>query len=723
MQLTSEQPAVPGGQDANPAAGEDTQGGQTTRATAQWYVITEDQDMSLRLVSGAVLCEGFDGEFAVSVEDAAHAARFDIVDNELWLTCLAGEITADRQRIMHHARLLSGTRLQIGSMEFRVSDSLSEIPEPRPHVASREGHRHIDPEIEARKARARALAERRANKAAAKKSANATAPNAPTAQSAQNAPIEPSPTAREQVPEPAARQAANAGAGNEPKAAPSAGGAPIDPDATLIVDRSALQEAQREAEAMLDRTKPAERPQRPQARPRQAPSPQAQSPQAQPQRERSQQQAAQASANETPAASTNNRPPAADPDATQLVRPHQRRAPQPEERIAAQHQPPQPAPATSEPATPSLDTLETELATEPTLEIEPLRHTTLHDGVKVFYEEPIEQIEFTRASSRPHLQASRDTGFTEEIERQATQELLQTMPVETLAPVIEEARERKARSRRTTRARMSGLLVTLLVLSALGFAGYLAWQDEDLRAAALALLPTESAEPNAPVEPRDVTNPTVAPAETEGTPVEPAEREAPIMRDTRAEDLQTLTWIRPLTPDNHESVLLLAQSLLMENRAADVNDHLAHYADRLTEELTTADLRTYTESFRSELGGNSVAAPLLQKLDTRLTQITANARRLDALNEQAAVQFAQGAYNLPPDNNVVSTARSMLAIDSNNAQARNWLRQTADVMVARAEAADASGDTFAARNLLEDVLAFYPNHQAGRALFQRLNAE
>ena len=50
--------------------------------------------MSLRLVPGAVLCEGFDGNLVTCVEEAAHAARFDIVDEELWVTCVAGQIAA-----------------------------------------------------------------------------------------------------------------------------------------------------------------------------------------------------------------------------------------------------------------------------------------------------------------------------------------------------------------------------------------------------------------------------------------------------------------------------------------------------------------------------------------------------------------------------------------------------------------------------------------------------
>lgn len=94
--------------------------------TPQWFLISEDHSLSLRLVSGAILCEGEDGELVVSAQDASHAARFDIIEDELWLSCLAGKVRVDGQLIAHHRRVESGVQLQIGITRYFVADTINE---------------------------------------------------------------------------------------------------------------------------------------------------------------------------------------------------------------------------------------------------------------------------------------------------------------------------------------------------------------------------------------------------------------------------------------------------------------------------------------------------------------------------------------------------------------------------------------------------------------------
>lgn len=103
----------------------------------QWFLISEDHSLSLRLVSGAVLCEGDDGELVVSAQDAAHAARFDIIEDELWLSCVSGKVRADGQLIAHHRRVESGAQLQIGITRYFVADAINEVMPEIPVLQNR----------------------------------------------------------------------------------------------------------------------------------------------------------------------------------------------------------------------------------------------------------------------------------------------------------------------------------------------------------------------------------------------------------------------------------------------------------------------------------------------------------------------------------------------------------------------------------------------------------
>ena len=98
----------------------------------QWYLISEDRSLSLRLVSGAILCAGEDGELVVSPDHAAHATRFDIVEDELWLSCIAGRIRADGRPVTTHHKLSNGVQLHIGRTRYfiaaEINDSAPEVP-------------------------------------------------------------------------------------------------------------------------------------------------------------------------------------------------------------------------------------------------------------------------------------------------------------------------------------------------------------------------------------------------------------------------------------------------------------------------------------------------------------------------------------------------------------------------------------------------------------------
>ena len=103
----------------------------------QWFLISEDHSLSLRLVSGAILCEGDDGELVVSAQDAAHAARFDIIEDELWLSCMSGMVRADGHLIAHHRRVESGAQLQIGITRYFVADAINEVMPDIPVLQNR----------------------------------------------------------------------------------------------------------------------------------------------------------------------------------------------------------------------------------------------------------------------------------------------------------------------------------------------------------------------------------------------------------------------------------------------------------------------------------------------------------------------------------------------------------------------------------------------------------
>ena len=92
----------------------------------QWYLIAEDQTLSLRLVTGAMICVGDDGELTVSSRLAAHVAEFEIAAGQLWLLSTIGLIRADGRLVTDRVRIEAGAQLQIGTSRFFVADSVDE---------------------------------------------------------------------------------------------------------------------------------------------------------------------------------------------------------------------------------------------------------------------------------------------------------------------------------------------------------------------------------------------------------------------------------------------------------------------------------------------------------------------------------------------------------------------------------------------------------------------
>ena len=59
----------------------------------------------------------------------------------------------------------------------------------------------------------------------------------------------------------------------------------------------------------------------------------------------------------------------------------------------------------------------------------------------------------------------------------------------------------------------------------------------------------------------------------------------------------------------------------------------------------------------------------------------------------------------------------LLQDDPTNQTARMLLDQCAELLIAEAQAAQLQGDYYNARNLLEEVLAFHPNHPVASRLW------
>ncbi len=480
------------------------------RLPARWYVVTEDNSMSLRLVPGAVLCEGDNRELVASPEDAAHAARFDIVDGELWVSALAGRVTADETPVQPIAHLVPGTRLVVGACEYVISDSLTEMTGPVPVLVN-------------------------------------------------------------------------------------------------------------EAFPLIDQPSPRE-------------------------------------------------------------------------------------------------------------------------GMRLFYDEPseIEEIIITEPAARPHLVAARErnTGQfpTSTVPDAKVPAATTTAPVAPpmaptqffRTPTLTTARS-KAKSRTPTTR-----LMLLALLAATAFAAYSLVDHDQVFNWWKAFLeqrtstPAAVSSPAAQREPFEMIRVAPEPSMVSGSerPQDAAgdiEEVIETASDPRFDELTTYAWLRDINDSNHERFLSLAASLLSSRNTPPLDDHVEYYAGRLASLNDRDRLESYVRGFGNVFSGHAEYRGAISRLEERLLTLQTHAEQLAEMNRKAARYFAESAYTLPPKQNVVAVAKGMLNLDEKNPDALHWITRTADLMVSQADEVARQGDTFSARSLLEDVLAFAPTHAGANRLWLSLS--
>lgn len=479
---------------------------------ARWYVETEDASLSLRLVPGAVLCEGFDGELVASVDEAEHAARFDIVDGELWVTCVAGQIFVDREPIARIAHLHAGNHLRVGTTLYVISNTLTELTGPVPMLV------------------------------------------------------------REAFP--AAATPARVDKANKPAA-----------------------------------------------------------------------------------------------------------------------------------------------------------------GMRLFYEEPleVEEITITEPAARPHLVAARD--------RRTSSFPTSTVPDAQVPPqgaVAQAANPlpmaatqffrtptlRVARSKAKSRLPATALMV-LGLLAAGAFAAYNFLDHgvverwvEQTRDRLLSAVSPQPQSPTLAAEPRQPFEMIMAQAPAAVAADEPVDG---LASDPRFDELTTYAWLRDINQENHERFLTLAESLLASENTPPLLEHVRYYASRLAVLEQRDVLAGYTRAFGDVFIVDPQYRDVIAMLEGRLLTLNTHANQLARMNADAARYFEQDALTLPPKANVVAVARNMLSLDSQNKDALTWITRTADILVERASDKASTGDTFAARNLVEDVLAFAPAHPRANAMWLALS--
>ena len=107
---------------------------------------------------------------------------------------------------------------------------------------------------------------------------------------------------------------------------------------------------------------------------------------------------------------------------------------------------------------------------------------------------------------------------------------------------------------------------------------------------------------------------------------------------------------------------------------------------------------------------------------TRPAAAQASGPRADPVLSGARAAHAAGRYEAPPGRNALDLYAAVLLAHPGNAEARAGLTATADILIERAEAATASGDSAEARRLAERVLSVSADHAQARELLARLEA-
>jgi hypothetical protein len=97
-------------------------------------------------------------------------------------------------------------------------------------------------------------------------------------------------------------------------------------------------------------------------------------------------------------------------------------------------------------------------------------------------------------------------------------------------------------------------------------------------------------------------------------------------------------------------------------------------------------------------------------------------KSLIARLQEAETYLDSGDIISPAGANAVIVLKRILAVDPTNAQALKLMYQCASALLAQADEAQAAGDTFLARNLVEEVLAFHPTHPDANQRWDQLTA-
>ena len=98
-------------------------------------------------------------------------------------------------------------------------------------------------------------------------------------------------------------------------------------------------------------------------------------------------------------------------------------------------------------------------------------------------------------------------------------------------------------------------------------------------------------------------------------------------------------------------------------------------------------------------------------------QATASVYRTDLADAEAL--FHEGFITAPGQRNSVAILQRILGEDPTHPEATSLLKRCADRMINAAVQADEHGLNFEARNLVEEVMAFYPAHEQAQNLWQR----
>lgn len=167
-------------------------------------------------------------------------------------------------------------------------------------------------------------------------------------------------------------------------------------------------------------------------------------------------------------------------------------------------------------------------------------------------------------------------------------------------------------------------------------------------------------------------------------------------------DLITLVQAAEVTVPNNDRVLSLVAALQPTPHRLKAMTYLRLWKIRLLETTNLTELEQMADTFRAiaEIGDLRVA------LDER-TQTLA---QLKALNKQARDLYIAGDLHVPGANSVVSVASEMLTLDPTSRDALTWQRRAADALVIEARDLIANNREYEARNLVEEILDFNPNH-------------